>query len=240
MKIKFLLFAVFCLGSLVAEAQDADEIISRYFIKAGGLEAWKDLKSMKMEAIFEQENMSLQAVIYREQPDKNRSEIIFQGDTIVQAFDGETGWMINPMMGTSAPQKMPEEMAEMMKEQKFESELVDYREKGHMVELEGTESVAGSEAYKIKLTRNNGDTEYYFFDTESNLPVMERRPIKYGPMEGQDAETFIGDYREVEGMMLPHTIEVKSGGQTVQKLNIKEYALNEDIEDSLFSLPGSN
>jgi outer membrane lipoprotein-sorting protein len=201
------------------------------------MEAWKDLKSMKMTATFEQENMSLDAVIYREQPDKNRTEIIFEGSTIVQAYDGETGWMINPLAGTSEPQKMPDQMTEVMKEQKFESELVDYKEKGHKVELEGTEEVMGRQAYKIRLTRNNGDIEYYLFDTETNLPVMERRSIKFGPMQGQDAETYIGDYREVKGIMLPHSIEVKSGGQTVQKLNIQEYALNEDIDDSLFEFP---
>jgi outer membrane lipoprotein-sorting protein len=240
MKIKILWIIVFFSLSFQGYAQDAGEIISGYFKKAGGLVAWKNLKSMKMTATFEQENMSLDAVIYRKQPDKNRTEIVFQENTIVQAYDGETGWMINPMMGTNEPQKMPEQMTEVMKEQKFESELVDYKEKGHKAELEGTEEIMGRQAYKIRLTRNNGDIEYYFFDTESKLPVMERRSIKVGPMQGQDAETFLGDYREVNGFMLPHMIDVKSGGQSVQRLKIEEYVLNEDIDDSLFEFPENN
>jgi outer membrane lipoprotein-sorting protein len=238
MKKKILIVFLLIFPAMSNMAQDADEIISNYLENTGGLDAWKELKTMKIKASFDQGGMQLNAVIYRKEPDKSRTEIIVQGKTIVQAYDGQTGWLINPMTGSEDPQKMPAEMEEAMKDEKFESELIDYKEKGNTVELEGTEEVEGTETYKIKLTKKNGDVEYYFFDTEYFVPIMERRAIKVGPMKGQESETYISDYQEVDGLMLPFYIEVKANGQSMQKLTIEEYAMNEDLDDSLFNYPG--
>jgi len=151
MKSKIIFLIIFYLGVSPLFAQDADQVLSDYFEKTGGLLAWKQLHSMKIKADFEQAGMTFKAVILRKQPDLSRTEIEVQGDTIVQAFDGETGWMINPMTGTSDPQKMPMEMMAAMKEQKFESDLIDYKEKGNTIEMVGTEMVNGKETFKIRL-----------------------------------------------------------------------------------------
>ncbi len=237
MKSKYLLCILIFLGVSPLYAQDADQILSEYFNATGGLHTWKELRSMKIKANFEQDGMSFNALIFRKQPNLNRTEVEVQGDTIVQAYDGETGWMINPMMGTSEPQKMPAEMMEAMKEERFESDLIDYREKGNTVELVGTEMVNGEETFKIRLTKANKEEEYYFFDSNSFLPIMERRLIKFGPMKGQDSETYLGDYRQVDELMMPHVIEVKANGQLVQKLKIEEYIFNNEMDDALFKFP---
>ena len=237
MRTKIILTFFTMIVSIVVYSQDADEILTNYFENTGGLNTWKNLKTMKIKATLDQGEMQLSAVIFRKEPDLSRTEIDVQGKTIVQAYDGVTGWMINPMMGSEEPQKMPEEMVEAMKEEKFESELIDYKEKGNTVDLEGTEVVEGTETYKIKLTKKNGDVEYYFFDTEYFVPIMERRVIKVGPAKGQESETYISDYQEVDGLMVPFFIEVKSNGQSIQKLTIEEYVLNESIEDTLFAYP---
>jgi outer membrane lipoprotein-sorting protein len=237
MKSKLLFFILINLGISQLHAQDADQILSEYLDKTGGLNAWKELHSMTIKASFEQNGMAFNTVIYRKQPNLSRTEIEVQGNQVIQAYDGETGWMINPMTGTSEPQKMPEEMTEVMKEEKFESDLIDYKKKGNTVELIGTEAVNGVETFKIRLTKANGEEEFYFFDKGSHLPVMERRLIKIGPMKDQDSETFIGDYREVGDLLMPHLIEVKANGQLVQKLKIDEYVFNEDLDDTIFKFP---
>jgi outer membrane lipoprotein-sorting protein len=237
MKLKVLFFIILSFYGHGSEAQDADQILSNYFKKTGGLQAWKELRTMKIRANFDQGGMTFNALIFRKQPNLSRTEVEVQGNTIVQAYDGETGWIINPMMGTAEPQKMPVEMMEAMKEEKFESDLIDYKDKGNTVELVGTEMVDTVETYKIRLTKKSGDEEYYYFDKQSYLPVMESRSINFGPMKDQDSQTYISDYREVEGLMMPHSIEVKANGQSIQKLNIEEYVFNEDIDDSIFNFP---
>lgn len=220
-----------------AFSQDADEIINNYFENTGGLAAWNKLSSLKITMVMEMQGMQLEGTMYQKRPDKQRMDISVQGKTIVTAYDGEVGWMINPMMGSEDPQKMPPEAVEQMKEQKFESELLNYKEKGHSIELQGTEEVEGTETYKIQLTKKNGDVEYYFFDTEYYVPIMERRSINVGPTKGQEIETYISDYQEVGEFMMPFFIEAKSGGQTIQKMTFTVYSINEELDDSLFTMP---
>ena len=114
-------------------------------------------------------------------PNKNRQDISVQGMQIVQAYDGETAWGINPFQSGPDPQKLPAEMAEDMEGQDFPNIYMSYKENGHTLELEGTEEVEGTECYKIKATRKNGKVEYHFFDTEYYIPVMVRTTVSSGP-----------------------------------------------------------
>ena len=233
----FITLLAFVLPFYTAFAQDVDEIINNYFENTGGLKAWADLSSMKITMVMEMQGMQLEGTMYQKKPNMQRMDISVQGKTIVTAYDGEIGWMINPMMGSEDPQKMPPEAVEQMRDQKFESELLNYKEKGHSVELQGTEEVEGTETYKIQLTKENGDVEYYFFDTEYFVPIMERRSVKVGPSKGQEVETYISDYQEVGDYMMPFFIEAKSGGQSIQKMTFTAYSINEDLDDSLFIMP---
>jgi len=218
-------------------AQDADEIIANYFENTGNVDNWKSLKSMKIKAVMNQSEMQIDVTIYQKRENLQRTEIQFQGKTIIQAYDGETGWMINPLMGSEASQKMDPEMVEEMKDQKFESDLLDYKEKGHSVELEGTEEIEGTETYKLKLTKKNEGVEYYFFDTEYFVPIMQRKVLKFGPGKGQETETYISDYQEVGEFMMPFFIDARINGQSMQKITFEEYSLNEKIDDSIFAMP---
>jgi len=42
----------------------------------------------------------------------------------------------------------------------FDGSLVDYKAKGHTVELVGKESVEGADTFKLKVTKKNGNIEY--------------------------------------------------------------------------------
>jgi hypothetical protein len=148
--------------------------------------------------------------------------------------------MVNPFTGVTSPQKMPQELVNQMTEQKFESELMDYKEKGHNVELEGKEELEGTETYRLKLTKNNGDIEYYFFDAEKFVPVMQRQIVKYGPGQGQEAETYMGDYKEVGDFLMPFTIDTRMNGESIMKMTIEKYVLNEEIDPAIFSMPADS
>jgi hypothetical protein len=237
MKYKILTIVALFISTLSLNAQDVDEIIANYFENTGGVDNWKSLKTMKIKAVMDQGEMQLNMILYQNRENMQRAEIQVQGKTIIQAHDGETGWMINPLTGNEDPQKMPQEMFEQMKDEKFESELLDYKEKGHTVDLEGTEEIEGTETYKLKLTKNNGDVEYYFLDAEYFVPIMQRQTVKYGPGKGQEAETYISDYQEVGDFMVPFFIDTRMNGQSVMKLTIEEYGLNEEIDKSIFTMP---
>ncbi len=229
-----------CFAFSSVQAQEVDEILKNYFESMGGLEKIKEMKSTKMEGIMSMGPMEFPGVITAMEPNLQRVDVNVQGKEIVQAYDGETAWMVNPFQGGEAAQKMPEEMAEEMVNDEFQDSFIDYKDKGHKVELLGREEVEGAETYKIKLTKKNGDIEYYYFDTEYYIPIMTKSTVKSGPGKGQEVETYLSDYQEVDGIMMPFYIETKTGGETMQKITIKEVVLNPEIEEGFFDFPAAS
>ncbi len=69
---------------------------------------------------------------YHKRPMSFKSEAAFQGMEIITAFDGETGWTINPFIGNSDPQPMTEEIADRISLQAdYDGIFYNYKEKGY-------------------------------------------------------------------------------------------------------------
>ncbi len=221
----------------VVQAQTVDNILAKYFENTGGEAKWKALESSKMTGNMSMQGMEFPGTIYMAKPNKQRVEVSLQGKTLIQAYDGTDAWWINPFTGSEDPQKMPAEMSDEITKQKFESEFLNYKEKGNTVALEGKETIEGTETYKVKLTKKNGDVEYHFFDAEHYVPIMTRTTISSGPMKGQASEMYYSDYQEVSGMMFPFFMENKAGGQSVQKITITAVELNGKYADTFFAMP---
>ncbi len=238
MKLKFsiLLFAVFSCFSL--SAQDVDEIVNAYIEVIGGADAIKKIKTQKTDLTMTMGPMELGGTMVAASPDKSRTDIDFQGKSFTNAYNGEVAWMINPMMGED-PQKMPEAEAEEIKNRKFEPEFIDYKEKGHAIEYVGTSEVEGAECHELKMTKKDGTIEHHYFDTENNVLIMTKTTIKQGPGKGQQAETYLSDYQEVDGLMFPFFMETKANGQSVMKMTFKNMVLNPEIDESIFDFPGA-
>src|SRR5687767_8552605 len=90
-----LLAAIFL--SSVADAQTVDEIVARNLQAKGGAEKWKSITAVKMTGKVSLQGMELPLIVYAKRPNMSRQEITIQDKKIVQAFDGTTPWMINPM-----------------------------------------------------------------------------------------------------------------------------------------------
>ncbi|MEZ4987834.1 MAG: hypothetical protein R2795_22870 [Saprospiraceae bacterium] len=230
-------------GFLVGHAQDkttdvnVDEIIATYFENIGGAEKLSSLKNTRMEGKMTQMGMEFNGVVIQAAPNKQRIEVDVQGMQIVQAYDGETAWWINPFMGGTDPQPMPAEMAEEMTKQKFESELLNYKDKGHTLEYISDQEVDGVKCHELKLTKKDGTEEFYYFDPEYMIPIMQKAFVQNGPSKGQAAETYMSDYTEVNGLMFPMHIETRVGGVAQFVLSITKVEMDVELDDHIFALP---
>lgn len=231
------ILAITVVAAFSLSAQSVDEILNRYFENTGGLDKWRALKTTRMEAKMSMQGMEFPGIIHSKAPNKQRVEVNVQGKQIVQAYDGATAWWINPFMGSPEAQPMPDEMAEEMINEEFENAFIDYQQKGSTVELLGEEEIEGTMTFKVKLTKKNGDVQFYFFDMEYYIPIMMQVTVASGPAKGQMAETYMSDYREVEGLIMPFQIESKVGGQILQSISIQKIELNINMEDSFFAYP---
>ena len=222
-----------------APVQTADEIVSKYIKTLGGMEKISAIKTLRrtgkfhggggFEAVVVEENMRPQMV---------RQEFVIQGLTGVTAYDGVTGWKIEPWQGkTDAESLSEEELKGIIEDSDFDGPLVNYREKGNKVELVGTEPVEGTDAYKLKVTRANGDVSFYFMDMDYFVPIkIETKRMVRGAE--QEFESSPGDYKEVSGVYMPFSVENgRKGSNDKSQITFEKIEANVVFDDSRFKLP---
>lgn len=236
-KVTLIILSFFIFTFQNTEAQTVDEILANYFENTGGLENWKNLESTKSTGKFLQQGMEFPFTSMRKAPNMFKTVADVQGKTIIpQAYDGETAWSLNPFAMQTEPTAMPEEeQKEIALEAEFEDSFINYKEKGYKVELEGTETIEGTECFKVKLTKKEDNVSYYFFDTENFVPIMTRTFIKTGPYKGQESESYMSDYDEAGGFIMPYSIVQKVAGQTVATIKVENFEINPEIDDSEFA-----
>ena len=78
---------------------------------------------------------------------------------------------------------------------------------------------------------------YYFFDTESYVPLMQESEIKEGQAKGQVQQIKMSDYQEVDGLMFPFSISQGLKGQGGQPIVISSVTVNPTVNDSDFKYP---
>lgn len=239
MRRQILAFTLGVLTAVPAAAQSADEIIAKHIDALGGLQKIKAVKTVRMTGKLTL-GPGIEAPVAMEfkRPNQMRMDITVQGIVGTQAYDGATGWTLMPFAGSKTPQQMADDELKMAQEQAdLDGPLIDYKAKGHAVELLGKEAVEGADAYKLKVTQKNGVVRTIFIDAEAFLQVKEesKRTIRGTEM---DTDTILGDYKEVDGIMFPHSVDSGAKGQPQrQKMVIDKIELNVPIEDARFKMP---
>lgn len=227
--------------SIQLGAQTVDELIKKNIDAHGGMEKMKALKSVKMtgKASFPG-GMEAPFALMKKRPNQVRIEFTLQGLTGVQAYDGTTGWQIDPFQGVKDPQKMSEDdLKDIMEQADFDGPLVDYKDKGNTVELAGKEDVQGSEAYKLKLTLKNGDVRYIFLDPDSGLDIKATTLVKRAGVD-RSFDTYFGDFKAIDGVIFPMAVELKMGGdQPGPTYTVEKVETNVELQDSLFVMPAA-
>jgi len=222
-------------------AQSVDEIIAKNVQARGGAEKLKSVQTIKSTATMSMgPGMEAPGVLIQKRPALARLEFTVQGLTAVQAFDGKNAWQIMPFMGKKDPELMSaDESKETEEMADLDGPLVDYKSKGHQVELQGKEKIEGTDAYKLKVTLKNGDVQTIYIDSDSFLEIKEvtKRTIRGTE---QEIESAIGDYKAVNGIMFPFAVEsgVKGSDQK-QKLTITNVELNVPADDAIFKMPAA-
>lgn len=227
------------LCAAAAQGQTADEIVARNLEAKGGAGKLKAVESMKMTGRMTMQGKTLPLTIYSKRPNLNRQEMMVGNLRVVNAFDGTNAWTISPMTRME-PQALPPAASEIMKtSSEFDNALVDYKAKGHAVELVGTEKSGEAEVYHLKLTMKNGRVQHYYLDTKTGLEVrMAQEADEKGPGgPKQMLETLVSDYRPVDGIMMPHLVRQTVGTTVIGEMQIDKVEFNSIKDDSIFRMP---
>lgn len=201
------------LASTAAWAQTADELIEKNIQAKGGREKIQAIKSLRMTGKMTMgQGMEAPITLELARPDKMRMEFTVQGMTGVQTYDGKEAWAVMPFMGKTDPEPIAGKQLETMQEQAdFDGLLMDYASKGHQVELAGKEDVEGTPAWKLKVTKKNGDVGHYWLDAETFLEIKAAGKTNVNGQE-IEGESWFGNYKEVGGVIFAHSVENKAVG----------------------------
>jgi hypothetical protein len=221
-----------------ASAQTVDELIAKANEARGGLARIKAVQSVRMTGRMTMgPGVESPITLEMKRPRSTRMEFTVQGQTGVQAYDGKQAWGISPM-GSRRPEPLPDEMArDIDARADLDGPLVDYKAKGHQVELVGKESVDGTEVWKLKLTPKGGEVEYVFLDASS---LFEIRREAHRLVRGQELDivSTFSDFREAGGVVWPHKIQAGPKGRTEkQVLSFDKIEVNPQVEDGRFKMP---
>ena len=246
LKLLLLALVVICFTNLTS-AQTADEIIDSYFENTGGKENWNKLDALKFTGNLDYGTMKLPVTMIQTKEGLTLMSADIQGQPYYQTvYDGETLWSTNQM--TMEAEKSDAEATANYKLaiQDFPDPFLNYKDKGYAVELMGSETIEGTETFKIKLEKKpkmiNGkeeaNVEYYYFEKENFVPILIEKDVKIGPDAGTIGQSKLSNYQEVEGIYFPFSIidgtKAQPGGQAITITNIE---LNPKIDTTLFAFP---
>ncbi len=235
---RFFLFTLVFFASFVSQAQTLDEILDKHFTATGGLDKWKKMEAMRMVGTGTSQGMEFAVTTTKARPNKTRTDSDMMGmQVVLSCFDGTTGWSKTPWGTQNKPTKMGEAETKAAQADSFDSELLDYKTKGSTVTLVGTDSVEGAKCFKLSLKKSSGDERFYYIDAKTYFVTMFSAIAKNGPSKGQMSETVVSDYKDVNGLMMPYTIEQKVKGETVFTLKAEKYEIDPKIEATAFDFP---
>jgi outer membrane lipoprotein-sorting protein len=230
-----------------ALSASADEILRKNIDASGGRKRLSAIRSLKMTGKMitppvsegggpnpKQETPAMPATIWVKRPALVRMEMTVGADTMVHIFDGIKGWSTRP--GSKSFEELGDDVLERLIAgllkgmSEFGRPLEFYRDSNLPVETIGSERLESREVYKLKVPRKDGHAIYVFVDKATFTKLKQSEIYR-----DLDLDTYYGEYREVDGLLLPHYVEHRAvSDQPFSKITLEKIELNVAMDDSLF------
>jgi zinc protease len=211
----------------VPEGIEVSDVIGSYIEAIGGRERLQGVNDRTTVMSGNVQGFDVKMTIYQKAPAKLRQEITATGMDQVIIFNGEEGIMT---MGGSK-QKITGEELEKLKYEAYMGLLLNPDSVGVKMELEGIEKIDNKRAYKV-INKAESINWITYYDVETGLKLLEVKDVNT-PSGVFKQEIRFSDYREVEGIKYPYSIEQKLGPQEM-RFNVSSLKLNQKLDEGLF------
>lgn len=234
---------VFASTRVAAQEYSAQDLVAKNLAARGGAEKMAALKSVRFDGklVFPGDfQLTYQETRAREAAgDAVRIDAALQGLTVIQAYDGTSGWRVNPFEGRKDAERMSGDEARALADAaRMDGTLLSARADGSTLTALGREDFDGTLAYKLKVSQKDGDEFVYLLDPDSwlEIKITETRKLRGAP---QVTEYELGDYEAVGGVLYPMSVENWQQGQPNQRQRtlIAKAVANPPIEPALFAIP---
>lgn len=228
----FLLAGLILIGTI--NAQSLNEIVKNYSaaIKSAQL---ANVKTIKITGKMSAMGMEMPMEMYMKNPNKIKVVYIFNGQQMVSVFDGEKGYMMNPMMGSGNPVELTgAQLKQVQNNNVFRNEVMNYFNKKQLT-LEGEENVNGKAAYKLKVNVEGGSPIYMFIDKTSSLLVKTSTTVDQMGTS-MNIDSYMTDYSDTNGVIMPKKTTAMANGMEAAVITFDKVEVNIPMDDSLFKI----
>ena len=231
---KKLLLGVTLLFAFAAiNGQSLEDIIAKYTV-ANKLDKIGNIQTIRISAKTSVMGMDMPMEMWMKNPNKLKTVTSFNGQDIIQVYDGEKGYMVNPMAGSLEPVEMTaDQIKQADRNNMFNNYMARYLKEGKLT-LEGEENVNDKPAFKIKTDLDGTGTATMFIDKSSYLVVKTIATVNQGGMD-VTVESFPTDYTETSGILVPMKTTTSAGGMEIVTTFTK-VEVDVPMEDSVFKI----
>jgi outer membrane lipoprotein-sorting protein len=229
------LAAVFCLAGTGRSAPQltVDEVIAKNIEAKGGLAKLKAVTTIKQTSMQTMQGQSINTTTFMKRPNLTRTELSVNGRLVINAYDGNIAWIINPLAGSTQPVLVSGPQADMIRDQAaFDGPLVDYKEQGYTVTVEGSETMGDRNVVHLKLTSRKRQISHMYLDASTWL---EAKLTSEADQFKLDQE--FSDYRAVDGVMWAFQVRALVNGALQSEIKVQRVEFNTVMDDAMFRLP---
>jgi len=232
---KLILILAGILVATLINAQSLEEIIQKY-TQANKLDQVSKFKTIKITGKMSMPSMGMEMPMemWMKNPGKIKTVTNINGQEMIQVFDGEKGYMVSPMTGSSAPVEMSsDDLAKIKSSNMFENYLANYFKEGKLT-LQGEEAVNGAPAFKLKAVINPSTTTYLFID-KSSFRLVKSTVNSNSQGMAVSMDSFPTDYQEINGFVVPMKTTMSMPGMEFAII-FSKVEVDVPMEDSIFTV----
>lgn len=233
------IFASCCTASFASAdiPPEVVEVLEKSIEASGGKEKIESIETTRFSGNFSiaAMGMNAQTTIIQVYPDKIYNEQNIPGmGQMLQVYNGEIGWAIDPMQGYRA---LSEAEIDSLTQNGSLRDMLDYSSEYSSGELLPNQEIDGRPVKVLKLVAadtQNAETHYYHADT--GLMVQMEMIADMGPMGELPMTMKVTAYDEQDGIKIPKTMEVHNAGMVIT-MDFTSIEINSDIDPALFVPP---
>jgi outer membrane lipoprotein-sorting protein len=212
---------------------DVDEIVGKSLDAMGGLDKLQDIQTMKKVAKVTMQGRQVTTTMYFKRPNMSRQEVQVDGQTVINAFDGTTPWIINPLAGFNRPVTVSGTQAASIREDAwFDGPLVDYKNRGTIIDYVAREPLGEGEAHHLRVTSASRQIRHLYLDATTFLELKLAADVG-----GAKLEQLSSDYRDVDGVKVAHHLKTVVNGAVQTEMQLESVEFNLPLETALFRMP---
>jgi outer membrane lipoprotein-sorting protein len=220
--------------------QTAQDVLKKMIDAMGGRKALTAIKDTTLTGTYELTQMGMNGTftMYQKEPNKMRADMDIPavGMVMTQAYDGQKAMWTNPNSGGTI-EEMPDAMAKSFEREAMGNDAFLNPEKYKITyEVKPKAKVDDKECIVLEQTMADGHKTTIYVDPATYLPYKTETTDIGDTGAEVRAEGYPSDYKPVNGVMMAHSIRTLMDGTEYMKLTFTKITVNNNLEDSLFTL----